>query len=177
MSGARRCVALGGWLAAGFTVALLATTLASLLLGQRAVVVLSGSMEPVFSPGDVLIERGLQASEVEIGQIVTFEEPGTDRQVTHRVRRIEARKGRLVFVTKGDADNSVQRWSIAAGGTLGQPTRAIPAIGHVAMLARTPLGLFGMVLLPLLVLAGLEIRAIWRADDRVEGIEAQGARS
>ncbi len=159
---ARRSLTLAGWLGAGFAAALLLAIAGSLLLGERAVVVLSGSMEPAFSPGDVLIERGIEPRQVKIGQIVTFHEPGSDRSITHRVRSVEARGQKLVFTTKGDADNGVQRWSIGAGGELGQPQWRIPAIGYVVMLVKTPLGLIAIVLLPLLLLAGWEIFRVWR---------------
>lgn len=172
MSGLRRAragTALLGWVAIAFVGALSLTVAGSLLVGERAVVVLSGSMEPAFSPGDLLIEQSIEPSEVKIGQVVTFREPGTDRSITHRVRQVEAKGSRLVFTTKGDADNSVERWSIAANGELGQPVRRIPAIGHLAMLAKTPLGLLGIVILPLLLLGSWEILRIWRpSESRVE---------
>ena len=160
------------WVAIAFTGMLLLTVAASVLIGERAVVVLSGSMEPAFSPGDVLIERSVEPREVEVGQVVTFHEPGSDRSITHRVRRIERRGSKLVFTTKGDADNSIQRWSIDASGELGQPVRMIPAIGHLAMLAKTPLGLIALVILPLLALGGWEILRIWRP--RETAAEARG---
>jgi signal peptidase len=152
------------------------TVAGALLLGDRAVVVLSGSMEPVFSPGDVLIERSVEPSNVEIGQVVTFHEPGSDRMLTHRVRKIEARGSKLIFTTKGDADNGLQRWSIDRGGQLGQPVGRIPAIGRVVVLAKQPLGLVGIVLVPLLLVAGWEIFRIWRPRHSDGLSEAQGAR-
>jgi signal peptidase I len=159
---ARRMLGLAGWVTAGFTAALLLAIVGALLLGERPVVVLSGSMEPSFSAGDVLIERGVEPREVQIGQIVTFDEPETERTITHRVRSIEAQGSKLVITTKGDADNGVQRWRIARDGELGQPAWRIPMVGHLAMLAKTPLGLVGLVLLPLLVIAGWEIYRTWR---------------
>jgi signal peptidase I len=182
MTGLRRtrCGAvLLGWVAVAFAGVLMLTVAGSLLVGDRAVLVLSGSMEPAFSAGDLLIERGVEPSEVEIGQIVTFRDPRADRSITHRVRRVETRGSRLVFTTKGDADNSVQRWAIAADGELGQPEWTVPAIGHVAMLARTPLGLIAIVILPLLALAGWEILRIWRPrQERPEiALEARGGRA
>lgn len=175
---ARRPLTLAGWLGAGFATALLLAVAGSLLLGERAVVVLSGSMEPAFSPGDVLIERSVEPRQVKIGQIVTFHEPGSDRSITHRVRRVETRGRKLVFTTKGDADNGIQRWSIDAGGELGQPQWRIPAIGYAVMLTKTPLGLVAIVLLPLLLLAAWEVYRVWRpGDDRGPSPEAHGAPS
>jgi signal peptidase len=176
LGAARRPLALMAWLGAGFTAALLLAVVGSMLLGERPVVVLSGSMEPAFSPGDVLIERSVEPRQVKIGQIVTFPEPGSDRSITHRVRSIEARGSKLVFTTKGDADNGVQRWSIDKSGELGQPRWRIPIVGYAVMLAKTPLGLVLIVLLPLLAIAGWEIYGVWRRDgDRDPGTEAHGA--
>ncbi len=159
---ARRPLTLAGWVVAGFAVTLLLAVVGSLLLGERPVVVLSGSMEPAFSAGDVLIERSVEPRELQIGQVVTFDEPETERSITHRVRSIEAQGPKLVITTKGDADNGVQRWAIARDGELGQPLWRIPLVGRLAMLAKTPLGLVGLVLLPLLAVAGWEIYRIWR---------------
>lgn len=159
---ARRALTLAGWVTAGFAATLLLAIVGSLLLGERPVVVLSGSMEPSFSAGDVLIERGIEPRELQIGQIVTFDEPETERTITHRVRSIEAQGQKLVVTTKGDADNGVQRWAIDRDGELGRPAWRIPMVGHLAMLAKTPLGLLGLVLLPLLAVAGWEIYRIWR---------------
>jgi signal peptidase len=161
----KRPLAIAGWLCAGFAGALLLAVLGSLLLDQRAVVVLSGSMEPAFSPGDVLIERSVEPRKVEIGQIVTFHEPGTNRMLTHRVRSVESRGTKLVITTKGDADNGVQRWSIDAGGELGQPVWRIPTIGYLVIQAKRPLGLVLIVLLPLLLVAGWEIYRVWRPQE------------
>ena len=173
---ARKPLALVGWLFAGFLGAALLALLGALLLGDRAVVVLSGSMEPTFSAGDVLIERRVEASEVEIGQIVTFHDPGSDRMITHRVRSVTVRGQKLVFVTKGDADNGIQRWSVARDGSLSQPIVAVPAVGRVVALTKTPLGLIGIVMLPLLALAIWEIRRIWRphAGKDLGGVSGAG---
>lgn len=175
---ARRPLALTSWVTAGFVAALLLAVAGSLLVGARPVVVLSGSMEPAFSAGDVLIERGVEPRQVKVGQVVTFREPGTERMMTHRVRTIEARGARLVFTTKGDADNGVQRWAIDPGDELGQPVWRIPVIGYVAMLAKTPLGLVAIVLLPLLLVAAWEIYRVWRPrEDGNLAPEAHGAHS
>jgi signal peptidase len=171
-----RPLALSAWLAAGFAAALLLAVVGSMLLGERPVVVLSGSMEPAFSPGDVLIERPVEPRQVKVGQVVTFHEPGSERSITHRVRSIEARGPKLVFTTKGDADNGVQRWSIDRGGELGQPRWRIPMVGYAVMLAKTPLGLVLIVLLPLLAIAGWEIYGVWRPrEDHDRRPEAHGA--
>ncbi len=83
------------------------------LWGGTSLTVLSGSMEPVFSPGDVLAVRGTEGvdlcSAVSIGDIVTFlPYPDEPTLVTHRVvaKSIgEYDDGtECRFVTQGDAN-------------------------------------------------------------------------
>ena len=103
LDAARGPLALAGWLLAGFIGALLLATIGALLLGDRAVVVLSGSMEPAFSPGDVLIEQSVEPRGVEIGQVVSFHEPGSDRMLTHRVRKVESRGSKPAMACSASA--------------------------------------------------------------------------
>ena len=60
------------------------------VLGGDSLTVLSGSMEPTFSPGDVVVVKGVTeaevCSDVSVGSIVTyFPEPNDPTLITHRV--------------------------------------------------------------------------------------------
>ena len=68
------------------------------LFAYSMVTVLSGSMEPAFSPGDSLIIH--RQADYAPGEIVTFGDQGTF--VTHRVLE----KNGETFQTKGDANNA-----------------------------------------------------------------------
>lgn len=73
--------------------------------------IMSGSMEPEIVTNDVILNKDVtEASEVKLGDIVTFEGgPGFDnKNVTHRVivEPYDNGKGRIVLVTKGDANES-----------------------------------------------------------------------
>jgi signal peptidase len=141
---------------------LMLTIVVALALGERPVTVLSGSMEPAIDTGDLLIERPISPQEARVGDIVTYKEPGTDTQITHRVRRVSANGAFYLFATKGDANNTVQTWEIAADGRLQQPLMRIPRLGYVAHFARTPPGLLLLVILPLLAFGGYELHKTWR---------------
>lgn len=86
------------------------------VLGGDALTVLSGSMEPTFSPGDVVVVRGIDPSavctDVSIGTIVTyFPKPNDPTLITHRVvgKTIgtfdDGTQCRLL--TQGDANSAV----------------------------------------------------------------------
>lgn len=138
--------ALGGALA---TVIL--TTLFSLTVGQKMVVIDSSSMEPALSEGDLVVEREIHPAEANVGDIITFSEPGTGRTTTHRVRALRPRGGRVAFVTQGDSSGTVERFSVPADGEIGVAVRRVPVLGTVWDSLGGPLSL---LIVPLLALGG-----------------------
>lgn len=139
-----------------------------LAFGMRPLVVLSGSMEPVLHVGDVTVVQRIAPREARVGDVVTFKAPDGGRVTTHRVRatrRTDA--GRYAFTTKGDANNAVERWTLAADGQLSRAVYRVPLVGHGLLAIATPLGWALLVGLPLLLLGIQEIARIWRRAPEV----------
>jgi signal peptidase len=148
----------------GVTLGLLLALTAPLAFGMRPLVVLSGSMEPVLHVGDVTVVQRVAPRAARVGDVVTFKAPGGGRITTHRVRAVRvAEHGRFVFTTKGDANNSLERWTLPADGQLSRAVYTIPLVGRALLLIHTPLGWALLVGLPLLALGAQEIRRIWRS--------------
>ena len=83
------------------------------LFGERSLTVLSGSMEPQLHVGDVVVVDQVPPLDVRVGDIVTFRDPeDASRLITHRVREIDVNGSDVAFVTKGDANTSVEHWKI-----------------------------------------------------------------
>ncbi|ASR55275.1 signal peptidase I [Cellulomonas sp. PSBB021] len=104
-------------------------------LGGTTLTVLTGSMEPTFSPGDVVAVRTVTdpATEVHVGDVVTFQPvSGDPTLVTHRVvaKRISA--AGTTFVTRGDAngadDDPIEPAQIQAVAVY-----SVPWVGHVSL--------------------------------------------
>ena len=132
--------------------------------GVRRAVVLTGSMEPALSPNDLILTKRSQAADVRAGQIISFAAPGSSGVViTHRVRSAEpADGGRIAFVTKGDANDTVERWTIPADGTVARVVGVAPGVGAVTDWAGSASGrlfVFGFIGLLLLVIG---LRWVWR---------------
>ena len=125
-------------------------------------VILSGSMEPALSPGDVVIVAA--TTDVATGDIVTFDD-GNDIPTTHRV--VGTQDGQ--FVTKGDANERPDSRLVAREDLVGRVVLAIPLVGHVVLWANTPAGYVTLVLAPLALLAVTELYSWARRGD------AQGA--
>ncbi|MDR5657351.1 signal peptidase I [Halodesulfurarchaeum sp. HSR-GB] len=139
---------------------------------EQSYVVLSGSMEPAVSPGDVVIVNAVPASAVEVGDVITYGGSQTSPPTTHRVIDIQQQDGELVFETKGDnnenADIALTPASTLRGKVMELPVSipgnghnlfVIPFIGYVAQFAQTQLGFLLLVGIPLFLLA---VSEFWR---------------
>lgn len=159
----RRLAGLVGWAVLAAGVALALAVAGPLAFGDHPHTDLSGSMEPAISPGDVVINEQIAPSEARVGDVVTFRDPEDQgKLLTHRVVGVRRSGSHFWFVTKGDANNSRERWRVAAGGEIGRVLYTVPWVGHVAVLARTPLGWALLVGIPLLLVAAEELVRIWR---------------
>lgn len=75
------------------------------LFGYRSYLVLSGSMEPAILPGDIVVARTVEESQVAEGDIVTFvDEDGVT--VTHRIMEVITEDGKKYYRTRGDSNNA-----------------------------------------------------------------------
>lgn len=99
--------------------------------GVGAAVVLSGSMEPIYSVGDILIV--VKSSSYSIGDIVVYQTGGT--AVAHKI--VSFTDGKVV--TKGEANNTEDD-PIPFDAIKGEVLFAIPNAGGIVEFLRTPLG-------------------------------------
>jgi len=147
----------------GLIVGIVLLFLASIPLGYRSLTAMSGSMEPTLHVGDVVIERSLAPVDARIGDIVTFRDPnGAAKLVTHRIRSVRVHDGVVDIVTKGDANNSVERWSIPEDGRLGVVSIRVPKAGFAFAWASGRTGRIVLIAIPAMLLGILELIRIWR---------------
>jgi len=130
---------------------------------EHSYVVLSGSMEPAMSPGDVVIVDDTPAAEIEKGDVITFAEGGDERPTTHRVIEVVEQSGETAFRTQGDANENADRSLVTPPDLEGKVMSvggylfAIPLIGHVILFASTTQGIIALLMLPLGLLILSEI--------------------
>jgi signal peptidase len=105
-------------------------TLAIVLAGFRPLVIRSGSMEPTYSVGDVVLVASEPAADIRVGQVVTrFDAPQAVDSLTHRVQAVTRDGDRVHVTTQGDANSSAERWTAPAGQQVGVVVASVPAIG------------------------------------------------
>jgi signal peptidase len=143
--------------------------------GYKSFTVMSGSMEPAIGTGAVVVERPIAPREARIGDVVTFKDPeGGERLITHRVTSVRVRGGTARFVTKGDANNAVERWSVPAEGSIGRVAYDVPQVGYAMAYAGGRHGRILLIVLPVLLLAAYELVRIWRPE-REKGANGEPA--
>ncbi|SDI50670.1 signal peptidase I [Alteribacillus bidgolensis] len=93
------------------------------LFGYQTVKVLSGSMEPTFSAGDLLFLK--ETEEIKVGSVILFEQKGV--LVTHRVVDVDTSG----FRTKGDANTVLDANIVSPHEVRGIYAFHIPLFGYV----------------------------------------------
>jgi signal peptidase I len=150
------------WASLGLAVGAILAAGAPRVLGFTSLTVLSGSMEPAIETGDIVVGQPIRAERAEVGDVVSFREPGTQRLVTHRVRSIRIAGGSAHLTTKGDANNAPERWTISRRGKVSRALYRLPKLGYARSLLEGPLGRFGLIVIPAILLAALALVRIWR---------------
>lgn len=127
--------------------------------GVFPLIVLTDSMYPEIESGDLIICKTVDAGSVKVGDVISFFDPAGNGSsiVTHRVVEITEEDGQLAFVTKGDFNNVEDKLPVPASKLVGLYQRRIPAAGKVAMFMQTTTGLIVCVVLPMVLLVGIDL--------------------
>ncbi len=127
--------------------------------GIFPMIVLTDSMYPVIQSGDLIICRQTDTDTLAVGDVITFFDPAGNGTsiVTHRVIEVTQQDGQRAFRTRGDANNADDRLAVNADKVVGTYWKRIPKAGNVAMFMQTTAGLIVCVVLPLLLLVGIDL--------------------
>ncbi|MDR0489335.1 MAG: signal peptidase I [Propionibacteriaceae bacterium] len=105
-------------------------------LSGMSLTVLSGSMEPRVSAGDVVVTRGVNTTNVDeltIGDIIVFlPYPEDPTLVTHRIIGLSVTQEGRSFITKGDSNNVNDPWNPVHDYQIrGKVIYVIPKVGYL----------------------------------------------
>ena len=134
--------------------------------------VLSGSMEPVLHVGGLIVTRPVDTAELKVGDIISFRVTGSDTPVCHRIIEVHSEGGVLSFITKGDANDSIDPSPVLAEAVKGKEIFYLPYVGYLTYFekfAKTKINVLGVeftagfvaVLLMGSAVVGLIISDLW----------------
>ena len=136
----------------------------------RPLTVLSGSMGPTFSPGDLILVRPEPMRDVRVGQVISFRVPTGAHQVeTHRVMKLVRGGDHPIVQTQGDANDRRDPWTAELhGATAWHQTVVIPYAGYaIHGLRSRALRLSAVIVAPSLI-ALLFLLDLWTPSARKE---------
>ena len=110
------------------------------LIGYRVYSVISGSMEPELSVGDLLYVRPVDPTEIEVGDDISFVLNEDLVVATHRVVRIDAEKQHIY--TKGIANEIEDSDPVHFKNVIGVVDFNIPLLGYVSDYIQSSPGMY-----------------------------------
>ena len=132
--------------------------------GFGASVVLSGSMEPELSVGDMIIV--VPSDSYVVDDVVVFQ--SGRMSVVHRIIGIEGEE----VITQGDANNAPDD-PIALSAVKGKVIFAIPYVGYLVNVIKTPIGTMVLIGLALLFLEGSFKKDKKKDTDELEALRRE----
>ena len=130
----------------------------SRLVGLQVFHVISPSMEPTYSVGDLIYVKTVDPDSVKVGDPITFVLNEDLMVATHRVVKVDSDNRQ--FITKGDANGSEDAAPVHFNNLIGVPVFSIPLLDYVSAYIQSPPGMyvaigFGVVLLAVVFLPDL----------------------
>ncbi|MBO5231151.1 MAG: signal peptidase I [Clostridia bacterium] len=112
----------------------------SRLIGYQCYTVISPSMEPNYSVGDLIYVKQVDPATIKAGDVITFIINEDLAIGTHRVVRVDAENQR--FYTKGDANQVEDQAPVHYNNVIGVPKFSIPKLGYVSDFVQHPPGMY-----------------------------------
>ncbi len=114
---------------------LVAAVLLPRVAGATPYTVLTGSMQPDYPPGTLVVVTPVEMEDIAVGDVITYQlESGESAVVTHRVISVGAsldRDGERIVRTQGDANDVADREPVREVQVQGRLWYSVPYLGHV----------------------------------------------
>lgn len=119
--------------------------------GYKPMICMSGSMSPVFDPGDLVIAKEVDTSTLKTNDIICYLVDGV--AVTHRIIEVVDNGNSVSYITKGDANNAPDAEAVTQDMVEGIYNGThIARLGEFALFMQSTTGMLLFVICPLLLL-------------------------
>jgi signal peptidase len=151
--------------AASLIVAMIATVCVIIPAATGALqclIVLSGSMNPIMQPGDMVVVKTITPKDVRVGDIIAYHDPGGAENVivTHRAMQVEKDGGTINIHTKGDANEDFDTYTVSQDDVIGEMVFVLPYLGYAVERSKKQMTFIVLVVLPSLLIVVDELRKI-----------------
>lgn len=130
------------------------------ILGYRIFTVASGSMEPAYKVGDVILVKDTDPSKLQVGDVITYlgnQSSVSGMLITHRIIKIEQKTdGTLAYTIKGDA-NQMEDPIIDSSQIYGKVVTKLSFFTVISNIIHNQFGFFFLVFIPIVLFIFLEV--------------------
>ena len=129
------------------------------IFNYRMFTVISGSMEPKYKIGDVLIAKEVEPEDIKVGDTISY--LGTrnsfkDKVITHQVVGIEKVDNKIYFRAKGLA-NMVEDPIVSSDQLYGKVIYKSLIVSFIYKIVSTSIGFYLFIIIPVLIIISSEI--------------------
>ena len=142
--------------------------------GISPLIVLTDSMLPEISSGDLIITKQIDPADVKVGDVISFFDPAGNGSsvVTHRVIEIVTENGETKWRTRGD-NNNTEDSEISVGLIKGEVIGHIGGAGAAIRVLKSPLVSIGMLGLSFYLLERSYRKEKKQNDDTLDALKEE----
>ncbi len=135
------------------------------ILGYKAYIVDTNSMEPTINVGDIVIVKKVKEDKLKQGDVITFTEEG--EVITHRITKVETEEIGTQYVTKGDNNNTEDTFKIRYNDIIGEEILTIPRLGKTVQILDSKIIIL-IIILIILIFILVKIQKNEKIENRRE---------
>ena len=117
------------------------------IFGFKQYMVLTGSMEPNYNIGDLIIVKEVKENELNVGDVITYSVGNGGETISHRIIDITSKDGKIQYQTKGDNNNSPDSDLVSFDQVQGRLVFKISKLGLIITQLTTGTGIAIILLL------------------------------
>ena len=135
------------------------------ILGYKAYVINTNSMEPTIKVGDIVIIKKVKSENLNEGDVITFSNQG--EVITHRITQIETIGADTRYITKGDNNNTEDTFKIRYNDIIGEEILTIPRLGKTVQILDSKIIIL-IIILIILIFILVKIQKNEKIENRRE---------
>ena len=132
----------------------------------QVLIVRSGSMEPAIKTGALVVVK--PKAEYSVGDVITFSSGNRNAiPTTHRIMEIKETSNQKTFMTKGDANDSVDMNEVLERNIIGRVLLDVPYVGYAIATAQKPIGFTFLIAIPAFLIVYDEFAKIFKEMKKI----------
>ena len=143
--------------------------------GYRLFTVATGSMEPKYEVGDILISKEINPKDIQIGDDIVYrgkEGSFNGKVVTHQVVSIRDEEGNKKIITKGIA-NTEEDPEIDSTQVYGKVIYKVQTLSFISQIIKNIYVFYFIIFVPIAIIIFRQIRYYLRKDDDEEELREE----